>query len=81
MALLLYIFTLIVILVHVMFVVLVKALGNQSWLLFEALQTWATGLTYTYYPVGGSGRQQEFSKHLGPEPTPLAVPKCVPSSR
>lgn len=45
-------------------------LGNRSYL-----------LTYTYYPVGGSGRQQEFSKHLGPEPTPLAVPKCVPSSR
>lgn len=57
MALLLYIFTLIVILVHVMFVVLVKALGNQSRPLFEALQTWATGLTYLLTPITPSGAQ------------------------
>lgn len=37
-------------------------------------------LLTTYYPVGGLGRRQEFSKHLGPEPTPPAVPKCGPSS-
>ena len=37
-------------------------------------------LTYAYYPFWGLGRQQEFSKHLGPEPTSQAVPKCGPFS-
>ena len=33
-----------------------------------------------YYPFWGLGRKQEFSKHLCPEPTSQAVPKCSPFS-
>ena len=33
-----------------------------------------------YYPFWGLGRKQEFSKHLGPELTSQAVPKCSPFS-